>query len=352
LGPLYAGDEAHLVLLRNDQRVEVKVVLTDKLLPYEHPFLGILPKRTASAEGVVVRFVYPDGPASKADIVIGDKILGLSDERIGGADLLRERLASLKPGQEVELLLDRQGESLTRRVVLGTLPTAVPESPPPAKSLTPAEGENVQPALGKLDISIPEESNDCIAYVPINYDPRVPHGLLVWLHPPGKPQFDELVGQWKELCDEYQVILLAPGASDAARWLPTDAAFVRKTIEHILAHYNVDRNRIVTHGYQAGGGMAYVVAFLHRDLIRGVAAVDSPVPARAPLPLSDPLERLAVLTAVAKSSPMFRRVQDDVERFESQKIPVTLKLLDESSEPLDAPLRGEVIRWLDTLDRI
>ena len=58
LGPLYAGESVRLVTLRGDQRRELTIELVDKLSPYEHPFLGVLPARneTAGERGVGVRY--------------------------------------------------------------------------------------------------------------------------------------------------------------------------------------------------------------------------------------------------------------------------------------------------------
>ena len=45
LGPRYAGDKISLVVLRGKDRVEASLDLAAKLIPYVHPFLGVLPKR-------------------------------------------------------------------------------------------------------------------------------------------------------------------------------------------------------------------------------------------------------------------------------------------------------------------
>ena len=45
LGPHYAGEKVHVVYIRgkDKERLEADIELTDKLIPYEHPFLGVLP---------------------------------------------------------------------------------------------------------------------------------------------------------------------------------------------------------------------------------------------------------------------------------------------------------------------
>ena len=60
------------------ERREADVELADKLIPYEHPFLGILPLRDAPT-GVRVRYVYPSSPAAAAGVKAGDRVIALGD---------------------------------------------------------------------------------------------------------------------------------------------------------------------------------------------------------------------------------------------------------------------------------
>ena len=76
LGPRNAGEPVRLVARRGNERIEAVATLIDKLVPYEHPFLGLLPLRDPAANpgGVVVRFVYPGSGAAAAGLQPGDRI--------------------------------------------------------------------------------------------------------------------------------------------------------------------------------------------------------------------------------------------------------------------------------------
>ena len=83
-----------------------EVELIDKLEPYEFPFLGILPLRPVAGkpEGLVVRYVYPDGPAAKAGVLAGDQIVSLAKAAKSRTRLLRaERLRTLLPDAKVAI---------------------------------------------------------------------------------------------------------------------------------------------------------------------------------------------------------------------------------------------------------
>lgn len=237
LGRLYAGDKIKLVATRGSERLEREVELIDKIEPYEHPFLGILPLRVArdqnkdpnkdeekdpKAAGVTVRYVYPDSPATVAGIKPGDRILKFAGQEVQQLDAILQKMLTLAPDEKVQIELRRGDETLVVEPQLARLPDVLPGELPPAHgSLGPAEAE--KPAVGVVTLKVPEVDNECIAYVPENYDPRLTYGVAIWLHAPGGTKQDELVERWKSLCEKHDFILLAPKSTEKAGWQPTEA---------------------------------------------------------------------------------------------------------------------------------
>jgi poly(3-hydroxybutyrate) depolymerase len=148
------------------------------------------------------------------------------------------------------------------------------------------------------------------------------------------------------------LILLAPKSADSQKWERTEVDFVHKALEDVLANYNVDRTRVVVAGYQGGASMAYLMGFTHHELVRGIAAVDAALPARTKPPANDPIFRLAFYTTTAEQSPLAKRIEAGVKQLRDQKYPVTVRDLGERSRRLNDEERAELIRWIDTLDRI
>jgi serine protease Do len=206
--------------------------------------------------------------------------------------------------------------------------------------------------VGEIAISITEDEHKCLAYVPETYRPDVAHGVLLWLHAPGGFEAKDLIARWKPYCEQQALILLAPRAADPQRWLPTELGFIRKALDDVLAKYNIDRTRIVTHGYQAGGAMAYLVAFANQELVRGVAVVDAPLPGRTAVPPNDPIRRLAIYVANAKGSKQAQAIEAGVKQLQTIKYAVVLKTLDGEARNLNDAELAELVRWIDTLDRI
>ena len=351
LGARYAGDKVHMVLKRGDGRMEAQVELIDKLDPYEHPFLGLLPMRTAGEESVRVRYVYPGSPAAEAGLAPGDRIDALGETAVANATELRNAVANLEPKTKVTLRVSRGEQALSLEMLPVRLPIDIPGELPPAfapPTATPAE----KPVTGVVDIKLPEEASQCLALVPDNYHPQVPLGLVVVLHAPGPVDQAAFEARWKPVCQQHGLIALAPMSAKNDKWEPTEADFVRKTLDHVLARYNVDASRIATYGYQAGGSMAWLVGFGHIDRVRAVVAIDAAPPGRSKPPENDPINRLALFVATAEKSATAAQIKAAVARAQAEKFPVTEKALGDQPRDLSADELMELGRWLDSLDRI
>jgi serine protease Do len=71
------------------------------------------------AEGVIVTDLDRDGPASKAGVKVGDIILSVNKQKIGGVDDLQVALYDSKPGDDWELEVLREKSLITVRMTVG-----------------------------------------------------------------------------------------------------------------------------------------------------------------------------------------------------------------------------------------
>lgn len=352
LGPHYAGDKVHLIYLRGKEmpeRREIDVELIDKLIPYEHPFLGILPMR--DGDGVRVRYVFPGSPAEKAGLKPGDRLTALGDETIKDPVQLRAIMANLEPKAKFAVKVDQNGQSHNFESTPGKIPTAIPgELPTPIAE--PPLPPNDKPATGFVEIKLPEAKNECLAYVPENYHPQVAHGLLIVLSSPGKIDRERFEKRWKSIAADRQLIVLAPMSESTDKWQATETEFIRKTLDDCVANYNIDPTRIAVYGYQSGGAMAYLVGFEHTDRIRAIVAIDSVPPSGTRLPDADPIRPLAFVLGQAEKSAVAPLMKSLMSALESMKFPLTKFSLGDKSRDLDEDELTQLGRWLDTLDRI
>ncbi|HET6373047.1 MAG TPA: DegQ family serine endoprotease [Candidatus Polarisedimenticolia bacterium] len=73
----------------------------------------------SEAHGAIVSQVNPGSPAARAGIEQGDIILSVNGERIDDTNVLRNRIASAQPGNQLNLTVLRDGKERTVKVTLG-----------------------------------------------------------------------------------------------------------------------------------------------------------------------------------------------------------------------------------------
>ena len=106
--------------------------------------------------GVIVKRVYPGGPADRAGAKPGDVILGLEGRAVADVESFRYRIATREPGAKIRIEVWR--DRATRTLTLA--PTAAPENPPRNEvqlsghhPLSGAVVANLSPALAEeLDL--------------------------------------------------------------------------------------------------------------------------------------------------------------------------------------------------------
>lgn len=84
-------------------------------------YLGIM--YVEGAMGVRIAQVFPNSPAEKAGLEVGDVIVTANGYPVLGTYTLNKRILSLNPGDEVSLeILKRDGSRLLKKATLAPLP--------------------------------------------------------------------------------------------------------------------------------------------------------------------------------------------------------------------------------------
>ncbi|MFT3992638.1 MAG: PDZ domain-containing protein [Luteolibacter sp.] len=90
--------------------------------------------RLNAAEGILVRALMPDGPASKSGVSVNDVLLKVSGKSIATPADLSSEIAKHKIGDTIQLDLIHKGQPITRDVVLGERPPQIAASATPGRS--------------------------------------------------------------------------------------------------------------------------------------------------------------------------------------------------------------------------
>jgi S1-C subfamily serine protease/predicted esterase len=390
LGTKYEGDLVSVKVKRGaDEKVFKDLKLTGDVAIYAQPFLGILPMRDDPEPGVEVRYVYPGSPAEGAGIKVGDRVLsigtGKTPESFAGRDDLVTKMGRLLPGSEVKVEVRRPEvkDLLTLTLRLNVLPDTIPDNlpqpatlkkaleapkmkPKPMGPMPPKEDKKEEkkdekkdpmkkPETGLIKRSNAAGDHEYWLYVPEDYDPNVAYALVVWLHAPAKGKEREkdaeaMVDMWESFCSENHIILVGPKAENESGWLASEADFVRETINSVMAEYTVDRQRIVAHGMDSGGVMAFRLGFAVRDLIRGVAATG------AVLPVQPGKEqtglRVSFFVIAGEKDPLAAMIAESKDQLVAQKLPVVYRQVAGMGHQYpDTAIIKDLVRWIDSLDR-
>jgi serine protease Do len=90
-------------------------------------WLGVAVSDDDARAGVQVTAVEPDGPADRAGLRNGDRILTVDGESVSSALGLIRAVAEIRPGRSARLTVARRGRSLSEIVVVGLRPSTEQE---------------------------------------------------------------------------------------------------------------------------------------------------------------------------------------------------------------------------------
>jgi serine protease Do len=115
-------------------------------------------------QGVILKTVYPNGPAAKAGLKVGDIVLAMDGNAVDDMQSLNYRITTHKPGDTPNVKVSSNGKVRDVSVSL----TAPPETLPRAAAtiggrnpLTGAKVENLSPAVA-LDLQMDESATGVV----------------------------------------------------------------------------------------------------------------------------------------------------------------------------------------------
>ncbi|HZT81416.1 MAG TPA: PDZ domain-containing protein [Gemmataceae bacterium] len=382
LGTKYEGDTVAVKLLRGKQEINhPKLTLGSAKATFGQAVLGILPLRDDPELGVEVRYVYPKSPADAAGLKAGDRILkvgpatGMGPLRaFSGRDQLAQLLASVAPGTEIKLEVVRKANKKTEAVTVkvaeadDVVPEALPETASAKKALEarkPAPGmpppppppakpdPKKKPETGLIQRTNEGKDRTWSIYVPEDYDPNIAYGVVLWLHPQGKGKdsdFEDVRDAWEDYCSKNHLILVMPRA-EGEGWVASESDFVLRVLNEVLGQYTVDRRRVVAHGMGIGGQMAFYVGFHARDTIRGVATTGSVLTGQPKEKQAD--RPLNFFVVAGGKDPLAKAIAETKAKLAEHKYGVIHREIPNMGHQyLDLKTPEELVRWIDSLDRL
>lgn len=93
------------------------------------PYLGIQSIGSTVGPGAVVADVVGGGPAEQGGVLVGDTIRGIDGTNVAAPEDISAAIENRRPGDEIEIEVQRAGAERTLRVRLGTRPESATTSP-------------------------------------------------------------------------------------------------------------------------------------------------------------------------------------------------------------------------------
>src|SRR5262249_13892534 len=127
------------------------------------------------------------------------------------------------PGQNAEVP-DRLPEVASHKQALAPLETSNPKVKPAKVEPNPN-----MPETGLLKRNTPDGEHKYWGYVHDDDAPNIAHGIIVWLHPPGKNKeadIENITDAWSDYCKENRLIMVCPKSENDAGWTPSEAEYV------------------------------------------------------------------------------------------------------------------------------
>jgi len=394
MGPKYEGDTISLKVKRGDKELGFdNVILTGQPTSHTHAYLGILPVRDDNENGVKVRYVYPESPAAKAGIEVGDRITTIDATPMSDRDMLQMMINRLLPGMRTKLVVKKKDGNKTLNVTLAAVDDAIPvgelavgtakkalaerkplpgmppgpgqppmpgEPPakrPPAKApaKTPAKeapAAAAKPKTGFYEVNDTTTGRSTWYYVPDDYDPNISYGVVVWLQPAGEAMQEGILSVWKPICNQHHLILMGPKAENAQGWLTSEADQIQSELRALLRQYTIDRHRIVAHGLRQGAQFALYLGFDARELIRGVAAVGGSL---AQTPKENvPNQRLSFFLVAGDRDPQIEAIRAVPTKLKENRFPVIYHEIANQGNGYitDLAVFEQLVLWIVGLDRL
>lgn len=346
------GERVAMKVKRGEEVVPIEFELAGELKAYEMPFIGVLPLRDGEP-GVGIRHIYKDSAASKAGLKPRDRIISYGGKEVATAEELKNLVSRSRPGDEAKIEVVRGTEPKTEVTLkLTTVLNAIPESlssaviPQPDKDSVDEETK-----LGRFTETLPGYKQELWAIVPDHYNPDYSYGLVVFLHPRGDTMEATIVQEWKSLCEQRGLIVLAPKAEKVEDgFTDSEGDYIRDAVVAFQDRYNIDPGRVIVHGYGNSGKFTAQVAFKYRKLFRAALLAGTPLPVRPPENQPDLSLQFHFMCGSLDPALAFTRLS--LASLKSLKFPATLRTLDGLTHKYPADAVEEAARWIDSLDRL
>ena len=123
-------------------------------------------------------------------------------------------------------------------------------------------------------------------------------------------------------------------------------------VRWVRTRYTIDPKRIIAHGQGVGGQMAYYLAINKRDVIRGAVPVGAVLASNPKEPVAN--RRVEFLVIAGAKDPLVKQIAEAPKKLAEHKYKALYREMKVTGKEYvydDLDVFGEMVRWMDSLDK-
>ncbi len=288
LGTLDAGTKFRYTVLRNGKKIELESTLVDEVPTYRARYLGLTTENVEGG-GVRIAYIWPESPAEKAKLSVGQRIVGCGDIEIKTSDELRQQvsISELDVPLKLKVLDKDETDSKNSKTIdvqsqlwpltLEDLPASYPPS-----QLASAKIEEIELTLGdfpnKACAWCPEIATKKEDGVASGTKTITEVGLLIVTPEPGEVDRNKVRELWSPLIEQGWCVAVIQ-SEDKARWSQDEVELIERVRTQLSEKRAIDRARTVVAGQGAGGRLALIGSRASRGKVNGILLLATPLDA-------------------------------------------------------------------------
>lgn len=341
LGPTDAGQTLSIAVERDGKRIDIECVLAEEIPTYRQRFAGIRLKKQESGSVEISR-IENDSPASKAGLLVGDRIVECNGEKIANVADFKRCIAVAEIDNPLRVVVERESNRREIELSVSLWPKELPSELPPAAS----EIDDSM-VCEVVDLTLGDFPNKAFALVPPLASKRE-LGLLVLYPEPGEVDRAKVQSLFASFArDQGWIVAIIP-SSNPTNWAREEAELAGRAYGRLENAYKLDPLRIVIGGIGVGGRLGIIAAGSDRKRITGALIIGTDLESLALRVENAPFESLQFLFAGKPETMEPAAAKLDENGFWAQVVPIA----DFTSGKWDLIPMEPITRWLEGLGRL
>jgi predicted esterase len=136
---------------------------------------------------------------------------------------------------------------------------------------SPIQAQHARHRIGVTDLQKYVLANESFeVYVPDDYDPATPYGILVWVNAGDSGRIPR---GWDAVVKQHKLIFIGANQSGNRRGVAVRFGLAMDGVHNLKQKYNIDDARIYVTGVSGGGKVASMLGVLYPDVFQGAVPI-------------------------------------------------------------------------------